>query len=86
MEPKLHNILSSNKIDTSVRVDVDAKVQSWVDDGILQAVPRDYYVESVMPMMIVVQHVKGKTRPVLKYRALNKHVSNHSGSSDTCDD
>ena len=37
-------------------------------------------------MMAVVQQNKGKTRPVLDYRALNKHVSNHSGGSDTCDD
>ena len=78
--------MSSYKIDDNVRVDFDAEVQSWVDEGILQAVPRDCYVESVVPMMAVVQHVKGKTRPVLDYRALNKHVSNHSGSSNTCDD
>ena len=64
MKPKLHNILSSNKIDDSVRVDVDTKMQSWVAEGILQAVPRDCYVESVVPMMAVVQHAKGKTRPV----------------------
>ena len=86
MEPELHNKLSSYKIDHNVRVDFDAEVQSWVDEGILQAVPRDCYVESVVPMMAVVQRVKGKTRPVLDYRALNKHVSNHSGSSNTCDD
>ena len=86
MEPELHNKLSSYKIDDNLRVDFDAEVQSWVDEGILQAVPRDCYVESVVPMMAVVQHVKGKTRPVLDYRALNKHVSNHSGSSNTCDD
>ena len=83
MEPELHNKLSSYKIDDNVRVDFDAEVQSWVDEEILQAVPRDYYVESVVPMMAVVQHVKGKTRPVLDYRALNKHISNNSGSSNT---
>ena len=82
IEPELHTKLSSYKIDDNVRVDFDAEVQSWVDEGILQAVPRDCYVESVVPMMAVVQHVKGKTRPVLDYRALNKHVSNHSGSSN----
>ena len=59
MEPELHNKLSSYKIDDNVRVDFDAEVQSWVDEGILQAVPRDCYVESVVPMMAVVQHVKG---------------------------
>ena len=37
-------------------------------------------------MMAVVQQNKGKTRPVLDYRALNRHVFNHSGGSDTCDD
>ena len=76
---------SSYKIDDNVRVDFDAEVQYSVDEGILQAVSRDCYVESLMPLMAVVQHVKENTRPVLDYRALNKHVSNHSGSSDTCD-
>ena len=45
MEPELHNKLSSYKIDDNARVDFDAEVQSWVDEGILQAVPRDCYVE-----------------------------------------
>ena len=31
--------LSSYKIDDNVRVDFDAEVQSWVDEGILQAAP-----------------------------------------------
>ena len=61
-------------------------MQSWMDEGILQAVPRDCYVEYVMPMMADVQHVKRKTYPVLDYRSLNKPVSNHFGSDDTCDD
>ena len=78
--------LFSYKIDDNVGADFDAEVESWVDEVILQAVPRDCYVDSVVPMMAVVQHVKEKTRLVLDYRALNKHVSNHSGSSDTCDD
>ena len=70
----------------NVKVNFDAEVQSCVDEGILQAVPRDCYVESVVPKMTGVQHVKGKTRPVLDYRALNKYVSNPSGSSITWDD
>ena len=85
-EPEFKNKLALYKIYDHAKLAYDTEVQSWVDEGILQPVPRDCYVETVVPMMAVVQQNKGKTRPVLDYRALNKHVSNHSGGSDTCDD
>ena len=47
-------INSSYKIHDNVRVNFDAEVQSWIDEDILQAVPRDCYVESVVPLMAVV--------------------------------
>ena len=72
-EPEFQNKLALYKIYDHAKLAYDTEVQSWVDEGILQPVPRDCYVETVVPMMAVVQQN-------------NKHVSNHSGGSDTCDD
>ena len=45
-------------------------------------------VNGVLPLMMVVQATKGKVRPQLDFRDLNKHVKSHTGSDiiDVCDE
>ena len=64
----------------------DAEVHRWIEEGVL--VPWKGDDNGVLPLMAVDQPTKGKVRPVLDYRELNKHVSCHTGDEviDVCAD
>ena len=55
----------------------DEEVNRWISEGWLR--PCDESEGGVLPLMAVVQINKGKVRPVLDFRELNDHVSNHPG-------
>ena len=64
----------------------DTEVHRWIEEGVL--VPWKGDDNGVLPLMAVDQPTKGKVRPVLDYRELNKHVSCHTGDEviDVCAD
>jgi transposase InsO family protein/predicted aspartyl protease len=84
--PVLHNRVACYNIAADVQDDFDLEVKSWITEGILQLVPDGELVESLIPMMAVKQINKGKVRPVLDFRQLNRYVSSHPGASDVCDE
>jgi ribonuclease HI len=85
-EPEMHGKVACYAMNENVRADFDKELQSWIDEGILQPVADDDTTRSLVPLMAVQQLNKGKVRPVLDFRALNQHVSSHSGASDICDE
>ena len=40
--------------------------------------------KGLIPLMAVVQHTKGKVRPVMDYRELNEHVDAFTANADVC--
>lgn len=63
----------------------DDEIQSWIDEGILVPAP-DEKVSGIIPLMAVEQTSKGKVRPVLDFKQLNKYVSCHTGRISICDE
>jgi transposase InsO family protein len=62
----------------------DEEVNAWISEGWL--VPCEPPEDGIVPLMAVVQETKGKVRPVLDFRELNKFVQSHTGDSDVCDE
>lgn len=85
-EPVLHNQVACYKVSADVQDEFDQEVQAWIKEGILLPVPEGEVVKSLVPLMAVSQVNKGKVRPVLDFRQLNKFVSSHPGASDVCDE
>ena len=77
-EPSLRNRVACYKVPADHQEAFDKEVEAWIEEGILQPVPQDEPVTSVLPLMAVVQPNKRKVRPVLDFRQLNAHVSSHS--------
>ena len=84
-EPVLFNNVSCYKVKDELRKPFDAEIQSWIDEGILVPAP-DEKVSCIIPLMAVEQASKGKVRPVLDFKQLNKYVSCHTGGSSVCDE
>ena len=68
------------------RVEYEKEVERWIAEGIL--LPWRGEVKGVLPLMAVVQATKGKVRPVLDFRELNKYIKSYTGSDiiDVCDE
>ena len=68
-----------------VREKFAIEVEKWISEGIL--VPCEKKVtQGIIPLMAVDQTNKGKVRPVLDFRELNKYVACHTGDDvmDVC--
>ena len=57
----------------------DNEVKRWIEEGWLRPCS-EVDGGGVLPLMAVVQVNKDKVRPVLDFRELNEHVSNHPGT------
>ena len=59
-------------------------IEKWIDLGVL--VPWEKEVEvGVLPLMVVLQPMKGKVRPAFDFRKVNSHVECHTGEVvDVC--
>ena len=62
----------------------EEEVERWIEEGIL--LPWYGEVRGVLPLIAVEQPTKGKVRPVLDFRDLNKGVKSHTGDdmTDVC--
>ena len=82
--PILLNRTSMYNMSPNVEERFDDEIKKWIDKGWL--VPCSPPQQGIIPMMAVVQETKGKVRPVLDFRELNKFVKSHTGDSDVCDE
>ena len=87
-EPNLTGTVGEYKLKLSSenREKYEKEVERWIEEGVLQEWPHE--VGGVLPLMAVVQQTKGKVRPVLDFRELNKYVECHTGDDviDVCGD
>lgn len=84
--PKLTNKVPCYSISPDIQQDWESEVQSWIDEGILKPVAYGDKVDSLTPIMAVSQSNKGKVRPVMDFREMNKFVLSHPGDCDVCDE
>ena len=70
----------SSGMNDKTRKFFEEEVDRWIKEGIL--IPWGGEVDSVLPLMAVVQPTKGKVRPVLDFRELNAHVQCHTGDEE----
>ena len=85
--PCLNNRCAGYHVSPDDRPAFETEVETWIEEGILM--PHDPVrhgeVKALIPLMAVVQENKGKVRPVLDYRELNKHVKSvPSADVDVC--
>ena len=83
--PKLRNTCANYGIKAELRGGFDAEITEWIANGWLQSYD-EADNDGILPLMAIDQANKGKIRPVLDYRELNKHVTSHTGQSDVCDE
>ena len=81
--PTMENKLSMYSMDADLKAGFDEEIELWITEGWL--VRSKDKEGGILPMMAVDQSNKGKIRPVLDYRELNKYVASHTGDSDVCD-
>ena len=72
--------LYENGKSPEIKESFEKEVDRWVEEGIL--VPWEGKVDSVLPLMAVVQPTKQKVRPVIDFREINKHVECHTGGDE----
>lgn len=84
--PLLSNSVACYSVGSDIREKWESEVQSWIDEGILKPVPNGVKIDSLVPLMAVSQPNKGKVRPVMDFREINKFVANHPGNCDVCDE
>ena len=59
-----------------VRKEYNCELQTWIYNGWLIPYPKKELgsLRGLIPLMAIVQHYKGKVRPVMDYRELNDHL------------
>ncbi|KAK4319771.1 hypothetical protein Pmani_009323 [Petrolisthes manimaculis] len=84
----LQNRVEAYTVPCEIRAQYEEEVEKWIKDGWL--VPHDECKhgppKGLIPLMAVVQHNKGKVRPVLDFRELNTHIDTFTADSDVCAD
>ncbi len=86
--PILKNSVNSyvSKQDAIIKEKFTAEINEWIRMGVLQKWHTNCE-SGIIPLMAVHQKSKGKVRPVLDYRELNRYVSCHTGDNvDICVD
>lgn len=71
-----------------VKTKYEEEVDKWIEDGWLVLYDEGNHgpVKRLIPLMAVIQHNKGKVRPVLNFRELNTHIDTYIADSDVCAD
>ncbi|KFD46635.1 hypothetical protein M513_12490 [Trichuris suis] len=68
------------------RAAYEEELMSWIRNGWL--IPYDERkfgpVQALIPLMAVVQRIKGKVRPVLDFQELNAHIDTFTANCDVC--
>ena len=86
--PDTHNKVACYHIPDDIRKPFEEEVELWISEDILVPVPVEEVDEAehlpLIPLMAVQQQTKGKVRPVLDFRDLNKYVSSHTGEAVDC--
>ena len=80
--PCIENRVSQYKVPAEAAEEFDKEVKEWISKGWLS--PCSEQLEGVLPLMAVIQHNKGKVRPVLDFRELNRSISSHTGEAAVC--
>lgn len=80
--PVLTNRVSKYAMSAPVEQRFDEELDKWKAEGWLR--PCEAPVHGLIPLMAVEQPSKGKIRPVMDFRELNKHVESYTGDSDVC--
>lgn len=78
--------VSEYPVSKYVRGAYEQEMQTWITNGWLIPYPEKKLgiPKGIVPLMTVVQHNKGKVRPVIDYRELNKHVDAFIANADVC--
>ena len=82
--PLLHNKVAVYSMRPEIEEKFDAQIEKWKSNGWLQ--PCEDPGHGIVPLMAVEQPSKGKVRPVLDFRELNKYVHSYTGDADVCDE
>ena len=76
--------VSEYPVPAEARAEYDAELENWIRDGWLCEYDEEELgpAKGSIPLMAVVQRTK--VRPVMDFRALNKHVTAFTGDADVC--
>ena len=68
-----------------VKEDFEREVDKWIHKGVLVPWEKEVVV-GILPFMVVLQPTKGKVKPLLDFREVNKHVECNTGREviDVC--
>ena len=85
--PELRNRLAcyESSLKGVVKEDFEREVDKWIDEGVLVPCEKELEV-GVLPLMAVLQPMKGKVMPVFDFRKVNYHVECHTDGEvvDVC--
>ena len=78
--------MSEYTVPREIRSQYEEEVEKWVQDGwlVLHDKCKHGPANGLIPMMAVLQHNKGKVRPVLDFRELNAHIDTYTADADVC--
>ena len=74
--------MAEYNIKSHLRPRFEAEVLTWIQEGWLKPVEKTDI--GLVPLLAVDQESKGKVRPVMDFRELNKYIQSHTGNSDVC--
>ncbi|KAG0728326.1 hypothetical protein GWK47_032710 [Chionoecetes opilio] len=73
----LQNQIEEYSVPHEARLVYEKELEKWITDGWLVSYEKDVHgpVKGLIPLMAVIQRSKGKVRPVLDFRELNRTLS-----------
>lgn len=84
----LKNQMEAYGVPRGVRAQYEEEIDKWIEDKWM--VPFDERkhgpAKGLIPLMVVIQHNKGKVRPVLDFRELNSYIDTFTADADVCAD
>ena len=83
---RLRNTVPEYNVPASAQVEYERELRTWIKNEWLVPYPEEELgpPKGLIPLMAVIQHNKGKVRPVLDYRELNAHVDAFTAHADIC--
>ena len=84
----LQNRVEAYAMPRGVRAQYEKELDKWIEDGwlVLHDESKHGPAKGLIPLMAVIQHSKGKVRPVMDFRELNTHIDTFTADSDVCAD
>jgi len=76
IKPILRNTVAQYKVSEEDREEYFKELERWINNGWLVPVERNK--NGIIPLMCVKQEAKGKVRPVLDLRGVNKFIHSHT--------